>query len=455
MDRRTFRILGFSALLGAQPLVADISSLVAVGEWYTPPNSKLETVKASPLPPGSFSAIMEAWSGGTYDTKRDRLIVWGGGHGDYSGNELYTFDVNTLAWSRASDPSMNVGGDERSGVYPDGKPRSQHTYDHIVYVPSIDRFCSLGAGGTYPGGQIGHNKTMCYDFDAKKWEQKANTMNSGTSAIADYDPVTQKVWMHGTLSDSYLASWDPVKDVWTKHVTKNGGLEYYYTAAIGRGKMLAIGRGEMIEWNLANPSAQPVKVATTGAKEIMSSQSPGFVFASKSGYYIAWAGGTALYAYNPDTKNWTKLAPASTNKVTPTAADPRGTYGRFQYIPSQDAVIGVNAVDEGVFISKLPTNLPAVGVLKDGRQGSNLRIELPYFAGRLEGSLAASDVQPVSLVLRTLDSRVIWSGSARNPGDGKLRLDSQQGLAALPSAAYFLQATSHDGGRLGGRLFKP
>jgi hypothetical protein len=38
---------------------------------------------------------MAAWGGGAHDTKRDRLIVWGGGHGDYGGNELYAFDVNT------------------------------------------------------------------------------------------------------------------------------------------------------------------------------------------------------------------------------------------------------------------------------------------------------------------------------------------------------------------------
>jgi len=48
---------------------------------------------------------MTAWSGGAFDTTRDRLVVWGGGHADYPGNELYVFDLGTLRWQRLTDPS--------------------------------------------------------------------------------------------------------------------------------------------------------------------------------------------------------------------------------------------------------------------------------------------------------------------------------------------------------------
>lgn len=457
MNKKLFPALGLPLMLACKPAPCDISAMVATGEWFSPPNALLEAVKPSPQPPGSFSAIIEAWSGGAYDTKRDRLIIWGGGHSDYAGNEIYAFSVNSMTWSRASDPSANVGGDEASGLYPDGKPRSEHSYDHIVYVPSIDRFCSFGAGGTYPGGQIGHSKTMCFDFDTKTWEQKANTPNAATSAIAEYDPATQKVWMHGTLDRSFLAAWDPVKDAWTKYAAMDGGMEYYHTAAIGNGKMLALGAGELLQWDLANPSKPPTKLATTGAREIESAQSPGFVYASKSGYFVAWNGGAALYALNLASKAWTKVMPTGSNKVVPTAADPRGTYGRFRYIPSQDAFIGVNAVDQSVFITRLPASLPViVRPGNGGPQGMNLRIELPYLTGRLSRPLSASPaMQPFSLVLRTLDSRVVWRGTARNAGDGLLRLDSQDGLSVLPPAEYLLSATGNGGERTGGRFCKP
>ena len=40
--------------------------------------------------------IVYAWSGGTVDTVKGRLLVWGGGHSDYWGNELYALDVASL-----------------------------------------------------------------------------------------------------------------------------------------------------------------------------------------------------------------------------------------------------------------------------------------------------------------------------------------------------------------------
>src|ERR1700761_6743036 len=31
------------------------------------------------------SAVIDAWGGGALDTKRNRLVLWGGGHADYWG----------------------------------------------------------------------------------------------------------------------------------------------------------------------------------------------------------------------------------------------------------------------------------------------------------------------------------------------------------------------------------
>ena len=56
---------------------------------------------------GGQAAVMSACGGGTLDTARDRLLVWGGGHGDYAGNELCAFDLATLQWSRLTEPSSS------------------------------------------------------------------------------------------------------------------------------------------------------------------------------------------------------------------------------------------------------------------------------------------------------------------------------------------------------------
>jgi len=78
------------------------------GRWYQFPSSRLDAVAPSPLPPGYIAAVMVAWSGGVFDTDRDRLVVWGGGHSDYGGNEVYAFgplSSDTPRWERLTDPS--------------------------------------------------------------------------------------------------------------------------------------------------------------------------------------------------------------------------------------------------------------------------------------------------------------------------------------------------------------
>lgn len=63
--------------------------------WCEIPNTHLLDASPKNLPVGR--SIIAAWSGGAFDTKRDRLIVWGGGHGDYNGNEITGFDIRLKA----------------------------------------------------------------------------------------------------------------------------------------------------------------------------------------------------------------------------------------------------------------------------------------------------------------------------------------------------------------------
>src|SRR5881394_4000718 len=64
--------------------------------WQELPNTKLQDA----CPPDNFGGqnyafnfncrmVISAWGGAIADTSRNRLILWGGGHSDYAGNELY------------------------------------------------------------------------------------------------------------------------------------------------------------------------------------------------------------------------------------------------------------------------------------------------------------------------------------------------------------------------------
>ena len=82
---------------------------------------------------GNVRNVIGAWCSAAYDTKRKRLIAWGGGHSDYAGNEIYVFDVSKRKWERVNDPSTKLDR-LRGETYPDGMPRSVHSYEYLVVI---------------------------------------------------------------------------------------------------------------------------------------------------------------------------------------------------------------------------------------------------------------------------------------------------------------------------------
>src|SRR5688500_7691274 len=77
------------------------------GQWYEVPNSKIRPHLPSPVPAGNPVSIITAWNGGFFDSARNRYVVMGGGHGDYAGNEIYGFNLETFQWSRLWGPTPN------------------------------------------------------------------------------------------------------------------------------------------------------------------------------------------------------------------------------------------------------------------------------------------------------------------------------------------------------------
>jgi hypothetical protein len=113
------------------------ATLPAGAGWASIPSTKLAQVCACTH---GFDAICAnsqcggifAWSSGAMDTKRNRLIVWGGGHGDYSGNELYAFSLDDLTMRRLTDPAPPPTASCVDAT-PDGtQPVSRHTYDGLA-----------------------------------------------------------------------------------------------------------------------------------------------------------------------------------------------------------------------------------------------------------------------------------------------------------------------------------
>ena len=438
--------LFMAVFLGFPPVSALAAAIdnLQPGHWYHVPNSKLESVAPAVIPPGSVGVrgVMDAWSGGAYDSIRDRLIVWGGGHSDYSGNEIYAFDINTEKWIRVTNPSDPVQPSVL--YYPDGLPTSRHTYGSLVFASGVDRFFSMGTGSAYgPTGYTNGKNIDAFDFNSNTWSTNVGTIpDSGNSlsVISAYDPSTGYIWTNSTLNGGRLVKYDPVTRTATAHAYH--AMEYYATAAIDPTRHIMVsvggygGNRQFLVWDLNNPDNPPTSPASSGATALETSQAPGFVFDPVSNKFVGWDGGTSVYVLDPDTWVWTRVDAAPTNTVTPTTPEPRGTYGRFRYIPSKNAFIVVNRTSDDVYYYKLssgsgstvsapvPTTTPAATISTFSASSSTVAsggsVTLSWSSsnadscvasGAWSGTLASSGTRTLSNVTRSGTYTITCSGA--------------------------------------------
>ncbi len=100
-------------------------------------------------------SVIQAWSSMAWDSNRNDLIFWGGGHANYGGNEVYRFDADTLMWERASLPTRNTATANpvvtETVDGPLHSPVSSHTYDNNEFLPIADRFVTFGGAAWNSG----------------------------------------------------------------------------------------------------------------------------------------------------------------------------------------------------------------------------------------------------------------------------------------------------------------
>jgi hypothetical protein len=287
-------------------------------------------------------AVVEAWGGGAFDTKRKRLVLWGGGHTDYHGNEVYAFDVDSMLWERLTEPNPAPRLD--SELNGDGTPNSRATYNGLAYVAHADRLLAFG-GSVAGNGFASCKSTFAFDFETKTW---ANRAPGGALPPPDlgctcsYDPVTRRIWWGESAG---LFSYDYDANLWAKHTEDTF---YYRTSVVDPKRRLwvVVGNGEVLAYDLR--SDKPVRQVwkTTGGDALIKRGNPGLDYDPVRDRMVGWAGG-AVYTLDPETRMWTALdAPGA---PVPT---PNGIYGRWRYVAGLDAFVVVTAAGEDVHFYK-------------------------------------------------------------------------------------------------------
>ena len=162
-----------------------------------------------------FQTMVTGWSSGTFATEYGQLgayVIAGGGDGDYHGNEVYVFPLETRAWERKGSPSaINIAtANTEYGEWADGKPGTPHTYGASLYMPP-----SMG-GGSYGSllwpvkayWYLGINSTghgHKFDLQTATWTRATSSPMSTSELVSSwaYDPARAR--FVGTVSGSGLA----------------------------------------------------------------------------------------------------------------------------------------------------------------------------------------------------------------------------------------------------------
>jgi PEP-CTERM motif len=166
--------------------------------------------------PGS---IVDAWSSFAWDSNSNNLLLWGGGHANYGGNEMYVWNgsgAKAGQWTRGSLASeltqVNrvVPGNEPGTTQIDQRhyfvtdraaPQSSHTYDNNVFLANNNMFMTFG-GASYDSG---------YGFETLH----ANGQTASRTGAWMWDPTKANANLTGGISGSANNSAAAGGQMWT------------------------------------------------------------------------------------------------------------------------------------------------------------------------------------------------------------------------------------------------
>jgi hypothetical protein len=347
----------------------DIRNMPA-NTWMAVPNTRLDQ---SPLAApnylsaqefgkirgnSGFTDIMEAWNSGVYDSLRNRLLIFGGGHNDYYGNEIYAFDFDTMAWERVSDPTLNWANAQDPNS--DGTASSRHTYNGMAYISHKDQFFVMGGALNSTTGGCGSRITWVFDLVQRRWIDRSP---SGVAPwtyceeSAVYDPESKKVWW---AEQSYgggtsgLYSYDVDANQWMRPDNFN---EYYgYTMAMDSKEgllfLVAGARQDVQSYDIRRGILTRRVWNTTGGSAFLSAGGVGFEYDPDEDRFVGWGGGSVYdLEFNVDTSTgaWTRHDAPNAPPLSPNG---RGVYGRWRYVPSLKAFALANATNQNVYFYK-------------------------------------------------------------------------------------------------------
>jgi hypothetical protein len=319
------------------------------------------------------AAVTEAWGSALVDTKRNQLILHGGGHVDYDGNEIYAIDFNNL--TAAGNPSTVLVKDASHGsavdaaisacseAFPDGTPNSRHDYNGWIYLPVTDEYFLYGGGISSCGNFSDGN--WVFSPVTGSWTQLTpgthpETSQNGSIPANAYDSVTGCVYMQETIEGNFWQYCRGAKSAnWTLLSGTVGSNEPCqsdaFSVVIDPTDRLYVGAGSgcLGTISLSSPYATVNDAGASGCSgsSIITAQSPGMAWDPVQQMVILWAGGNSVLEYSPKAHTCTTVT-YSGGPGSPSAA---GTFGRFAYMPGLGGFLYADTMSTNIYFLRLLT----------------------------------------------------------------------------------------------------
>ncbi len=395
--------------------IPNIVASVPLGHLVAVPGSQLDFLRACPsatdvdqehaylVTPNykwNFycAGVINAENGAAFDAQGNRMIIWGGGHADYAGNEVYAYNLGgpNPGWEHLNLPSpLPDDCDMRGGNHCAGigsieylisaptqpnilTPASRHTLDTLQFIPEKGEQGSLWAfsGAVWQGGFVSA-ATWTFDTAQKSWSEHRRWNNTlpepnpditarpanilqGLDVFSVRDPVTGNIYAHGNRR---LQRFDPASGQWTLltdddnvsqtsvHSTAAYDFEHKKLVVIGGSSDFTIAPSyyEIIGEG-ADQKAIYHNLVTAGDNEIETTDAPGIDYDPDADVFVAWSGGQSVYVLDMEAAqpSWEKVLLEGDN---PGPSATMGTFGRMRYVPDKKLFMLVNrvAVEEDGF----------------------------------------------------------------------------------------------------------
>jgi len=317
--------------------------------WYRHPGSAMRSVCA-PGVRGNCRNVVAAWSGAALDPARRRLLVWGGGHADYYGNELYAFELAAGTWQRLTEPSHGVV--ENQDPLPDGQPVSRHTYDGVEVMDHADRL--FAHGGSRAGDGSATNVTWTFDLRTNTWrnEEPSPSGPGGFTAASAYDPGSGVMLVRSTRA---LHDYDPEQNSW-RLLQRFDRKPLWPRYEVGGNKVGAvdplrrlfwsIGDGDFLVWNIAEAAVVSDEWALP--QSLRAAPAPGLDYDHAADALVAWPNRGAPFILDLGSGRWSR----GSGIGAPESRTSGGTFGRWRYVADYNVFVLVTAVDEDVHFYK-------------------------------------------------------------------------------------------------------